>query len=134
MGGVGEGVLCLPVPDLSEMTTFDMEKEQPRPGEIQRGQKGGFFLAGRMGCNGRFGEEDGRKRHVGGCLFIGAISKVLAHRHRHSRASCDGETSFSRHANVSNVDFVHGLVQCCGRRVGFADPTFANHGEKVESG
>lgn len=75
----------------------------------------------------------GMSGSVGGG-FIGSISKVLAHRHRHSRASCDGETAFSRHANVSNVDFVHGLVQCCGRGVAFADPTFANHGEKVESG
>lgn len=84
-------------------------------------------MAGRMGGNGRM---DGKGMSV---LVCGSEFKGLAHRHRHSRTSCDGETSFSRHANVSNVDLVHGLIQCCSRGVEFADPIFANHCEKVES-
>lgn len=61
----------------------------------------------------------------------GAI-RSLAHRHRHSRASRDRKTPLSGHTDISNVDFVHGLVDGCCRGVHSADSVSSNHGEKVK--
>jgi len=63
----------------------------------------------------------------------GAI-RSLAHRHRHSRASRDRKTPFSGQTDISNINFIHGLVNGCGRGVDSANSVSSKHSEEVESG
>jgi hypothetical protein len=117
------------LPDCSEMTTCD---RQSRPGESSATKKVGSSWPKEMAVRGH-GWMSGWVVVSIVCVRYGAI-RSLAHRHRHSRASRDRKTALSGHTDISNVDFVHGLVDGCCRGVQSADSVPSDHGEEIKCG
>lgn len=75
------------------------------------------------------------EHHVYPCaLNIWSKFELLAHRHRHPRASRNGETALPRLTDIANIDFVHGVVQSSSRGIQLGDSVFADHGDEVDGG